>query len=727
MSKKSREKETQKRQKLLKEPVSQQQIFAAEEWFRKNELQIPTDARTCLKILLEAALKGEENRAAALARFQQVLIAWGLKPSSEKTKKEKPPAEVLEAKKAAAFLRKSKREFIKLHTFYRNKRLAAEAEALHNEESDRAINDNSDASVTSPKNNTKKPNIIDLVEFDASVRNSDEIDAARTILEVEDFDEMSDAMDADLERLAHLGQGSETQIEASEESLFPALPLLLEKTEVSFLFSDSELQASFPGNRNISRETYTSKNFDFVLQVQELSVSTEIARDRESGVSLSAAPATFALKGFQITLRAMVNLVLLSVVFLLPLHRISRLLGNIKIFHRSNISRYLGIVASRGLPVYLQLLEDLAQAEHLWGDATPTRVNEVDRVLSNQTDWMKSDLQGPPAPLPWENLKNDDDVEESLNIENQESGFNPVSVTLFKELGYHFRLTRSKKAFAKIRHQTMVIHGRKDKRDPLTHIVIFRSCLGDVGNVLDKILLKRKGKRSLTLQCDHSPANMPQDKEVLKRVPIIWAGCLAHLRRPFKKHFDQDPERCEDILGLMNHVFHNEKILKSAGKNEVNTLALRQRWTACLLENLHFSILMKSELKTWSDQTPLGKAARSFMKNFKKLGPILNDPYLEFSNNISERLLRAEKLAQGSSYFRDTIEGRARFDVLRSLHQTCVCAKISFGVYLLFLLKTDPKLVKMNPADYTPLAVKEFLKKNPNEEKTLLSALLSNF
>ena len=273
----------------------------------------------------------------------------------------------------------------------------------------------------------------------------------------------------------------------------------------------------------------------------------------------------------------------------------------------------------------------------------------------------------------------------------------------------------------------MVIHGRKDKRDPQTHIVIFRSCLGDVGNVLDKMLLARKKGKPLTLQCDHSSANLPQDKAVLKHVQITWAGCLAHLRRPFKRHFDQDPESCELIIGMMDHVFHNENQVKAAGKNETNTLAMRQRWTVRFLEFIHMELLSKIELKTWSDQTPLGKAARSYIKHFKKLGPILMDPYLEFTNNISERLLRPEKLAQGSSYFRDTIEGRARFDVLRSLHQTCVCAQIPFGVYLLFLLKTDPKLIQMKPSEYTPLAVKMYLKKDPIEEKNLLSALLSNF
>lgn len=251
-----------------------------------------------------------------------------------------------------------------------------------------------------------------------------------------------------------------------------------------------------------------------------------------------------------------------------------------------------------------------------------------------------------------------------------------------------------------------------------------------MGGQQHKILLKRKcgnNQKPLKLQCDHSSANLPKDPEVLKRVKIVVAGCLSHLRRPFKRYQEQDPESCEFIVSLMDHVFHNEKLVKDAGKNEVNTLIIRQRWSTRFLEYVHITILEKTKLKTWSDQSPLGKAARSFTKNFKKLGPIMMDPFLELSNNICERLLRPEKLAQGSSYFRDTIEGRARFDILRSLHQTCVCAKIPFSVYLLYLLKTDPKLIQLRPSEFTPLAVKTYLSNNPIEEKNLLSALLMNF
>ena len=739
MSKKSRAKDKLKKEKQVQQSVSIEQVEAAQEWFIANENNLHEDVRVCLKVLLDSALKGKLNRAAALASFQQLLIAWGLKASSEKTKKAKPSAEEKEATKAARYLGRLKREMLKAHECCKEKRLAIEAQNLHKSSENEPSVNMPGASVNTHDSQTSR-DPLNPSQFGAEFQNLEEIARADKILDAGDSEETAEAMEADMNAVAALGQDSAVRMESSEEQLFPAIPLPFEKAKVSFLFSDAELQASFPASKNITRETYESKNYDFILQVQELAVSTEIARDRESGASLSAAPSTFALKGFQITLRAMVNLVLLSVVFLLPLHRISRLLGNIKIFHRSNISRYLGVVAARSLPVYLHLLKELAQAEHIWGDASPTRVNEVERVLSNRKEWLDSGLYGPPKPFPWERpFHNEEAAKDSSGDgersegagENSEGAVESVpslvSPKLFEELGYHFRRSKCKNEFTKIRHQTIVIHGRTAKKDSHTHIVIFRSCLGDVGNVLDKMLLARKKGKPLTLQSDHSSANLPQDQELLKHVQITWAGCLAHLRRPFKRHYDQDPESCENIIGMMDHVFHNEKLVKAAGKNETNTLAMRQRWSIRFLEYIHMELLSKIELKTWSDQTPLGKAARSYIKHFKKLGPILMDPYLEFTNNISERLLRPEKLAQGSSYFRDTIEGRARFDVLRSLHQTCVCAQIPFGVYLLFLLKTDPKLIQMKPFEYTPLAVKMHLKNNPVEEKNLLSALLSNF
>ena len=45
-------------------------------------------------------------------------------------------------------------------------------------------------------------------------------------------------------------------------------------------------------------------------------------------------------------------------------------------------------------------------------------------------------------------------------------------------------------------------------------------------------------------------------------------------------------------------VFHNENLVKAAGKNEANTLAMRQRWSIRFLEYIHMELLSKIELKT---------------------------------------------------------------------------------------------------------------------------------
>ena len=92
----------------------------------------------------------------------------------------------------------------------------------------------------------------------------------------------------------------------------------------------------------------------------------------------------------------------------------------------------------------------------------------------------------------------------------------------------------------------------------------------------------------------------------------------------------------------------------------------------------------------------------------------LKHPELEPTNNISERLLRPEKLAQGSSYFRDSLEGRARFDILRSLHQTCVAAGVPLAHYLLHILLAPELDIQRNPENFTPHAVKKSLAARPN-------------
>jgi hypothetical protein len=73
-------------------------------------------------------------------------------------------------------------------------------------------------------------------------------------------------------------------------------------------------------------------------------------------------------------------------------------------------------------------------------------------------------------------------------------------------------------------------------------------------------------------------------------------------------------------------------------------------------------------------------------------------------NNLRERMLRTEKLIEGSSLFRQTIEGRFVLDVLRTILQTAVAAEVPVHEYLVSVLRQDPDEVAKNPSRFTPLA-----------------------
>jgi hypothetical protein len=74
------------------------------------------------------------------------------------------------------------------------------------------------------------------------------------------------------------------------------------------------------------------------------------------------------------------------------------------------------------------------------------------------------------------------------------------------------------------------------------------------------------------------------------------------------------------------------------------------------------------------------------------------------SNDFSERMLRLEKLIQANALFRKSLEGRFALDVIRTILQTAIAAKVPLAEYLVFVMKTSQDKIKANPEAYTPLA-----------------------
>jgi hypothetical protein len=154
------------------------------------------------------------------------------------------------------------------------------------------------------------------------------------------------------------------------------------------------------------------------------------------------------------------------------------------------------------------------------------------------------------------------------------------------------------------------------------------------------------------------------------------------------------------ILAEFRNIYSHEKCLDLYGRNKTNVLQLRSEFSIkywkSILEYCHMLC------NRWSQQTPIGVGARYVIKNFEKLTAYLNHPIVPLTNDVSERMLRMEKLIQANSLFRTSLEGRFALDICRTVVQTALAAGVDVKDYLLHVFKQ--KDIRNNVAKLTPFA-----------------------
>jgi hypothetical protein len=77
------------------------------------------------------------------------------------------------------------------------------------------------------------------------------------------------------------------------------------------------------------------------------------------------------------------------------------------------------------------------------------------------------------------------------------------------------------------------------------------------------------------------------------------------------------------------------------------------------------------------------------------------DHRLSPGNNFSERMPRFEKLIENSALFRQTLEGRFALDIVLTVLQAAVAAKVDLQLYLMWVLSMPPEVVDHAPAEFT--------------------------
>lgn len=430
------------------------------------------------------------------------------------------------------------------------------------------------------------------------------------------------------------------------------------------------------------------ERFDFSFTVRRVTVELEKkVVEGGDGERRIVSPSTASLgpPRYTVTWDFLANMAVLVVQYAMPMNRLATLLStDAKRFSAGALARMLRYVAQRFAPIYLSLLDALADADILCGDDTSCRVIEVNR------HFIEADGGDPP----WLAYRTAEAARRQ-----REHGDTSLAATLAAELGFEFE-RRTGDGAKKALHTTTV-SGRSDAADPRSLIVLYRSHLGGFGNLLETLLCKRSPKdKKLTIQSDLATVNLVADKELLRRFDIRYVGCASHARRPFALYEGEDPISCSAMLHMFKGLFIHEHGLNVFGRNHDNVLAIRGVDSRAQWQEIKE---LAEEMSTrWSRETKLGEGARYITRNFDKLTAYLDDPRLELTNNFSERMLRLEKLIEASSLFRTTLEGRFALDVMRTVLQTAVAARAPLQEYILSVLRASPDEVAAEPARFTP-------------------------
>jgi len=495
------------------------------------------------------------------------------------------------------------------------------------------------------------------------------------------------AIRAHMARL-RLGGGADPAFESAKEAFMTGAQVATDQ-------ETRQLPAPIDGDTDakvLGTVVEERSRYDFTFTVRRVVVNVEKkvieGADGERHM-VSASTAELGPPRYAVTWEFLAHMAILVVQYAMPMNRLGGLLSTeAKRFTAGTLARLLRYVALRFAPIYLHLVDSLADSAIIAGDDTSARVVEVGRYFAQVE---------PEDPPPWQRYRTSEAASRSIREQKDES----LAAMLATELGFEFE-RRTGEGTKKSLHTT-TLSGRSEANDPRSLVVVYRSHLGGFGNLLEMLLWKRrKSARSLTVQSDLATVNLVADDKLIERFDICYVGCASHARRPFALYEHEDPDNCARMLHLFRGLFMHEHGLNLFGRNRKNVLAVRGVDSRALWAEI--KEVAEDISKRWSRETKLGEGARYITRHFDKLTAYLDDPRLELTNNFSERMLRLEKLIEASSLFRTTLEGRFALDVMRSLLQTAVAARAPLQPYVLSVLRAEPDEVSKSPERFTPRA-----------------------
>lgn len=191
---------------------------------------------------------------------------------------------------------------------------------------------------------------------------------------------------------------------------------------------------------------------------------------------------------------------------------------------------------------------------------------------------------------------------------------------------------------------------------------------------------------------------------------VISADCMIHGRRYFVDLYDSFPTDCRYVLNSLGTVYANDALAKELELTPEERLALHQRESQPVLEELKKKMEADLAEGRVEDNSGLGKAYRYILKRWSGLTVFLRIAGAPIDNNALERQLKKAVLHRRNSLFYRSDRGAAVGDIYMSLIKTCELNGVNALDYLT-QLQVHARELAASPADWLPWTYLQTLKR----------------
>lgn len=698
--------------------LTAEQRHEVDEWIGAHLAEVPESVAVFLTLHRHYLTAGQDLPRRFNETLRQLRLALGITPSSERRRSGSPLASVPAGGAEQPLTPRQRLEQQK----ERSCRLGDWHEDLHGRHTRRATRLEEKLAKMEPDPPSSNAPTEERAE-PAAAASQQEITIDTPVEEIElTEEERAESYARGVELADHLEMGEEADpaLTSVSETLMPGGAAV---TDGEMEHLAATLPAELAGAKVVKTLSDERVRYDVSVSVNPITLNVQkhvVVKENGERTVVSASTDPYGPPRYSVTWSALATLAVLVGQFALPLNRLATLFSTAgKRFTAGGLSRMLRYVAQRLVPIYLELCEQLADSDILSGDDTPCRVIEVASYFKAAKAKRQRGSKKKRAP-PWGAYRTPGAAEASIeqcteqqqqrlrrradgDREAKRSRDEEPSLGMLIGRVLEFESPRQDGTGGKQSLNTTVITGRSVAEDPRSLIVFYRSHLGGFGNLLESILSHRSpAARHVIVQADLSTTNLVKAPELLQRFDFKLIGCSAHARRPFALYEHEDPLHCPHMLHLFVGLAMHEQLLDEYGRNRHNVLAVRQADSRRIWG--YIKELATKMAAKWSNSTKLGAGARYILKHYDKLTAYLDDPRLQPTNNLQERMLRTEKLIESSSMFRVSIEGRFVLDIIRTILQTAVAARVPVHDYLVDVLRADATEVEQHPERFTPHA-----------------------